>query len=40
MPLLIALLVASFAIFAVMIGIILGSGSIEGKKRPEQQGRP
>lgn len=40
MAVLIAIAVAALAIFITMIAIIFGSGTIEGRKRPEEQDRP
>lgn len=40
MALLIVPLAIAFGIFVLMIAVILGAGVIEGKRNPEQQGRP
>lgn len=40
MALLIVPLAIAFGIFVLMIAVILGAGFIEGKRKPEHQGRP
>lgn len=40
MLVLIVPLAVAFGMFVLMIGVILGAGFVEGKRNPEEQGRP
>ncbi len=40
MTVLIAVLVLMFMLYLGMIGLVFGSGIVEGRKRPEEQRRP